>query len=361
MSTRPDAALKDLFSRSDWNDLSTADKTERVCQAYVLAGLTLPGWETIREILGKGSASTINQARKAYLDKQARQLRAALEIPGVPEAIQQPMRALWEAAVATGKDLYQHELRELRDERDTLVESLQVNSAECREHQTALTTLKSEHSDLLHRLSEMQRTLQLSTEEKIVWQDKCTRLTEALQHEEARRQDERAALQDQINRITTAFDGLKKHAMQEIARARTEAGTSIEKAEADAARRIAYVQHRETQQEQAWKEQLAEMRQRLQASDTERQALQQRLMELHRELGVSETQRQALTDDRQRLDERNTRLEEDLATARATTQALTNQLAALNDRSNREVTGLNQPSESLNQPDAQSRQEETPK
>ncbi len=63
-------------------------------------GRKIPGWESMRVIIGKGSATDINRGIREYLEEQGQTLRSlGGDVPGVPEAIHPIISEFWQAAL----------------------------------------------------------------------------------------------------------------------------------------------------------------------------------------------------------------------------------------------------------------------
>ena len=261
----------------------------------VLDGRVIPGWETIRDVIGRGSASTINNARKAYLENQARQLRAAAEIPGVPEGIQEAMRSLWESAVATAKKAHESELLVVSNERDLLNSKVETLVAERLDLQTSIDEIKGQRSDLARSLAASESANEkLQSDFRDISQQNA-QLAIELEKVQQLRQEEKQALQTQIDKITASFEGLEKHALKEIDRARTEAKKSVEAAEAAKLQAIERIKTDVTRMETHFRNQVQEIADRLRVSDADNRSLQEKINQLNREIGAVDSERHALT------------------------------------------------------------------
>lgn len=84
---------------------SAYERTKIACKAMSEAGISIPGWAALREIIERGSATDINKGLKDYREDLSKLLRlvggGALSMP---PALARQVEALWVEAVAAARD-----------------------------------------------------------------------------------------------------------------------------------------------------------------------------------------------------------------------------------------------------------------
>ncbi|MBK8972467.1 MAG: DNA-binding protein [Hahellaceae bacterium] len=269
MNTRPLAELNSRLSQDDWDTLPTPQKVAEICQVFVLSGRPVPGWETLRDVIGKGSATTINNARKAFLREHAEQVRKASTIPNVPEAIQDSMRNLWESAVTHGKALHNIERQRLEDERDQLNAEMTRLTEACSVLSSSLEATRQDKAILDQQVRDLREQLQNARDEAAALSDETSLLKTDLTRLDMRRLEERAMLQKQIEKIAESYEGLERHALKEIDRARMDARKAAEQAEIQKQQAIERVRAENDRMEIHLKSQLKDLHEKLRNAETE--------------------------------------------------------------------------------------------
>lgn len=99
---------------------SAYERTKLACHALTKLGAPIPSWIVLRDLIGKGSATDISRGVKAYRAEHAELLQRMDGLPeGIPDALAEPMKGLWQAALTEATALFAQERQELLAARDT--------------------------------------------------------------------------------------------------------------------------------------------------------------------------------------------------------------------------------------------------
>ncbi|MEA9392164.1 hypothetical protein SJI19_16695 [Acerihabitans sp. TG2] len=83
------------FSNADaYSGMNALELSQKCCEQLALLGEPLPGWQEIREIIGKGSATDVNKGKHLYQERQGKLLSQLAEMPGVTEDMVELMMQL---------------------------------------------------------------------------------------------------------------------------------------------------------------------------------------------------------------------------------------------------------------------------
>lgn len=116
-----DAEFKEKLQRefSDaerYGRKNALDLSQICCEMIAKQGLPLPGWQEIREIIGKGSATDVNKGKRLYQDQQGRLLSHLHEMPGVSEDMVDLMMQLRTKAFKVAERSFQEQVSQWQEQ-----------------------------------------------------------------------------------------------------------------------------------------------------------------------------------------------------------------------------------------------------
>lgn len=218
-----------LAQDPEWSGLSAYERTKRCCATYMQAGERLPGWTTIREVIGKGSSGDINRGKTDALADQADQIRNfSGHVAGLPAALAPHVRAFWAASIETAKDAFAQLEAAARAEVDSAL----------RERDAA----QAARDASVRRMEELAAELQGVREALVVANNAVAAERAAREQVErafattsAGLSEQRAQLQDaleharkEVHGAVDRLEGVERHALMEVERVKAEAQQSID-------------------------------------------------------------------------------------------------------------------------------------
>ena len=110
---------------------SAYGRTKIVCKAMSEAGISIPGWAALREVIERGSATDINKGIKDYRDDLSKLLRlfggGALSMP---PALARQVEGLWVEAVAAAREGLKDDVEQWLQQVEVAQAALQATVAE---------------------------------------------------------------------------------------------------------------------------------------------------------------------------------------------------------------------------------------
>lgn len=86
------------------------------CEMLAKHGLPLPGWQEIREIIGKGSATDVNKGKRLYQDQQGKLLSHLHEMPGISEDMVNLMMQLRTIAFKVAEQSFKEKVSQWKEQ-----------------------------------------------------------------------------------------------------------------------------------------------------------------------------------------------------------------------------------------------------
>lgn len=214
-----------------WDSLNAYERTKVACAELTRKGLSVPGWPTLRDIIGKGSASDINRGKDDYRVEHGEYLSNMQGFEqGFPAELTPFVTQLWEGAInAVRTQLARQE--EVMHEHVAQVDAAMEQAIEKRDsaiHRAETLTKQLDDAKELHIVLrsqiESERAMRMETEQ---------RLDAHMSEIKQQRDQLEAALQTNRNELHAALeriDGAQKHTLMQVEEARTTAKQSIQEA-----------------------------------------------------------------------------------------------------------------------------------
>lgn len=222
-----------LMAASDWNGLTAYEMTKRCCSELTKGGERLPSWMSIRDIIGKGSANDINRGKEDFRREHGDTLRKMNGfLNGVPETLAPHILGFWSAAITLVREEFDAKVEDWQSQ----IEHAGVAVAKAEEERDQATNYAETLLAKIIGLQEVNLTLQGRVEAEQAGREQAERMSESNRLELAAQRDElRSALaksQEEFSAAITRLEGVERHALLEIERARTEAQNKIANIEA---------------------------------------------------------------------------------------------------------------------------------
>lgn len=233
--------LKDLHSTltstPDWGSLNAYEMTKRCCAELTRLGQRLPSWTSIRDIIGKGSAGDINRGKEDFRREHGDALRKMSGfVKGVPEALAPHILGFWTAAISLVRKEFDGQVAQWQAQ----IERAEAAVAHAETERDQAVSCTEALQGRIAGLQEAMTTLQGRVDTERAAREQAERMFESNRQELAGQRDElRAALahsQQELSDAITRLEGVERHSLLEIDRARTEAQNKIAGIEAKAAR-----------------------------------------------------------------------------------------------------------------------------
>lgn len=226
-----------LASTPDWDSLNAYEMTKRCCAELTKRGQRLPSWMMIRDIIGKGSANDINRGKEDFRREHGDALRKMSGfVKGVPETLAPHILGFWTAAISLVREEFDGQVAEWQAQIERAEAAVAYAEYERDQAVSRAEALKGQ----ITGLQEAMNTLQGQVDTERAAREQTERMFESNLQELAGQRDElRAALahsQQELRDAITRLEGVERHSLLEIDRARTEAQKKIENIEAKAKR-----------------------------------------------------------------------------------------------------------------------------
>lgn len=226
-----------LASSPDWDSLNAYEMTKRCCAELTKRGQRLPSWMNIRDIIGKGSANDINRGKEDFRREHGDALRKMSGfVKGVPEALAPHILGFWTAAISLVREEFDGQVAEWQAQ----IERAEAAVAYAEDERDQAVSRADALQGQIAGLQEAMNTLQGRVDTERAAREQAERMFESNRQELAGQRDElRAALahsQQELSDAITRLEGVEKHSLLEIDRARTEAQNKIASIEAKAKR-----------------------------------------------------------------------------------------------------------------------------
>ena len=266
------------------------DRTKIACDVLVKRGEAIPSWERLREIIERGSSGDISKGVRAYRAEHAEMLsKLGGAGQGVPQALGQAFRQLWEQALTTARQ----EFVAATDQVQARLTEAEANTASAVAETARLESRVRELLAQLEAAAAAQDALRVQVEAERAAKEQAERMFEKNAAEIAAQRDElRDALiaaQEDWRKSLDRLDAERRHAMLQIEEARTKAQREVETV------RQAAQRAREDAELEAARSSSAmqDMRQRLLTAEARNAASQQEVQDLRARLSRAEAQADA--------------------------------------------------------------------
>ncbi len=233
----PEDLSATLTTLPDWDTLNAYEMTKRCCAELTKRGQRLPSWTSIREIIGKGSANDINRGKEDFRREHGDGLRKMSGfVKGVPDALAPHILGVWTAAISLVREEFNGQVADWQAQIERAEAAVAHAETERDQATSRAAALQGQNAGLQEAIASLQG--RVDTERAA--REQAERMFESNRHELAGQRDElRAALvhsQQELSAAITRLEGVEKHALMEIARARTDAQDRIASVEARAKR-----------------------------------------------------------------------------------------------------------------------------
>lgn len=226
-----------LMADPEWIGLNAYEMTKRCCGELTKQGQRLPSWMVIRDIIGKGSANDINRGKDDFRREHGDTLRKMSGfVKGVPEALAPHILGFWSAAITLVREEFDAQVEDWQAQ----IERAGAAVAQAEEARDQATSRAETLLAQITGLQEVNTTLQGRVETEQAARQQAERMSEANRLEIAGQRDSlRDALaksQEGFSAAISRLQGVERHSLMEIERARTEAQNKITNIEAKAKR-----------------------------------------------------------------------------------------------------------------------------
>lgn len=288
-----ESALKARFATmADWESLSAREQTKRCCAEMLQLGIQPLGWEQIRTIIGKGSATDINRGKKEFFRENAQQY-AKLRgyVPGMPDALASHVLTFWSEALALARQEYEADAEAWQKavaEAEEAVKTAETERDDAQQDRARLQDTLSETETRLRALEDEEKRLQATLDAETAARQRAEQtalsLNEAFDEQRAAFQKAQEQVQAELASAIERLSGVEKYALHEIQRARSEQEQRVQELKAYHDSELARLNGQLDQlvkQVEEQQSQLIESAQRLQAKDNDCKALSQKLHEVN--------------------------------------------------------------------------------
>lgn len=287
-----------LAARSDWSTLTAYEMTKQCCDEMTKRGQRVPSWTVIRDIIGKGSAGDINRGKDDYRREHGDTLRKMSGfVQGVPEALAPHIMGFWTEAI----DLVRREFETQVGDWQSKLERADAAVAQAESERDKAINRVEALLAKINGLQENNLTLQGHIETEQAARQQAERMFESSRLELAGQRDSlRAALEKSqldFSAAITRLEGVERHALMEIERARVEAQQMVASIEAKAKRE----RDDSTMEMTRVKNQLRDIRLKLDESERRAAALDRDNEALRERVQRAEMQTDQLAKDNSRL------------------------------------------------------------
>lgn len=201
-----------LVALPGWAELTAYERSKAACRELTMRGESIPMWQALRELIGKGSSLDINRGKTDFRKEHGESLRAMATFPeGMPETVKTALNGAWGAMVVAADTVVKSRIALVIQERDALESRLEESLQESKALQQQLEAVQAEIAHHLEKLSLQERqieTLEAARSQSDAW------LQEA-------RQD--AALQrEEMQKAVDRLEGVETHMLRRIEETRQE-------------------------------------------------------------------------------------------------------------------------------------------
>ncbi|TCZ21591.1 DNA-binding protein [Pantoea agglomerans] len=195
------------------------DLSQICCEMLAKHGLPLPGWQEIREIIGKGSATDVNKGKRLYQDQQGKLLSHLHEMPGVSEDMVNMMMQLRTIAFKAAEQSFhekvsqwQEQLAEADQQRiesdercEAAIRERDSWQRQAKDRQLLIDTLSDQLSDSKRSsnatIKRLEAALEESKQQIILANQRYEKTLQALQNMETMSDAAKAQLERDLNSI----------------------------------------------------------------------------------------------------------------------------------------------------------------
>lgn len=218
-----------LVARPGWHNLSAYERTKIACEELIRAGAAIPAWNTIRDIIGKGSANDINRGKKDFRIEHASALRKmeGFSAEGVPPSLSPFVVGIWQEAVSHAQAVFSDKVslwEEAVDQAEAAREHAQAELERVQAEAQALNAKIDGLEQARTALQDQVRSEQAARAQAEKMLDEIRadlvgqrdRLDEALKH-----------AQTELDKAITRLESSERRYLMEIERARQEAAAKV--------------------------------------------------------------------------------------------------------------------------------------
>lgn len=208
-------------------------KTKIFCQHLMKAGLGIPGWMTIREVIGKGSSSDISRGVKDFRAEHAEHLgrrSVDADLPGMPPQLADGFVKVWDLAM-------QYARAELAEREQALTAAMDDAVLKIAQAETRAADAKSAAELDKARADGLQAALHQASAESVRLHEmidaknaEISAMRSAHGVEKNEMQAELLAIQKRYDELRNSAAETQRHALLQIESARQEFRAQIEAA-----------------------------------------------------------------------------------------------------------------------------------
>lgn len=270
-----------LAAQPGWEKLSAYERTKMACEALTRAGESIPSWNTLRDIIGKGSAGDINRAKKDFRVEHADVLRKmeGFSAEGVPPSLTKHILGLWQEAVFQAQGAFSEKERAWEEDVEQAVAAYEVARADADRAQAELQAAQAKADGIEQARLALQDQVRSEQAARVQAEKMMDEIRADLLGQRDRLDAALATSKAELEKAITRLEATERRSMMEIERARQEAAqkvthaTALLKSEQD---KYALETIRLSKQIQDGRAQSARMQERLAALEPENRALSDR-------------------------------------------------------------------------------------
>jgi len=205
-----------LQDTAGWQGMTAYERTKRLLEALMRAGIQSPSWTGIRDVIGKGSSGDINRAKRDFLKEHASSLRKMHgAIKGIPEELAQSMMSVWTTAI----DHAHKEFTEQVSAWEMVIEQTETGLAEAEQARDDAQARVKELEREMAGVHEANISLRTLAESERASREQAERMFETTLEE---LKASNAHVQNELGDALTRFEGLERRSLMEIDHARQE-------------------------------------------------------------------------------------------------------------------------------------------
>lgn len=222
-----------LITTPGWEKMNASERTLVCCRELTRCGFTIPGWNTLREIIEKGSGTDISKAKATYQLELAEQVTTAeaesvaLDLD-LPASISGLFEDLWRKAVHESGLAFAARKVEIQREAEQLRLEMEQERTIAQQAVEQSNKLSVELQFLKQQLQDSQRQCTILRAEKEQTEKLVSEAHLAVRYQTERADQTTKNAQAQIAEALARLEGVENHSLREIDRARHEAKSLIE-------------------------------------------------------------------------------------------------------------------------------------
>ena len=213
-------AVDQLQARTGWEMLTAYERTKALLEILANKGLEAPNWTVIRGLIGKGSSTDINRAKRDFRKDLGVQLSRMRGAKGMPEEVSDACSKLWLLAVEQAGKTFDDQVNAFNAELERAEAAQADAEAACDEALAQVKALQGEKAGLQAAVGSLQTLADTERAAK----EQAQQMFEAARAELAGQLEQTKATlvkaQEETAGALERFEGMEKRFQKEIDRAR---------------------------------------------------------------------------------------------------------------------------------------------